>query len=160
MPKNTRKKQKQVERAKQHLLPQLMAAGQTFCCKTPGSCFWHPTNGSNSLVLGPERLRSTEATHKLGRTCHTQPLYFVVTLNGTRICDYFPTCVGTFEVDFSRWGFIEGAQLVSDDARWLLTIPMHMRSIAHDMPMDAGGIATIRAALFGPEYSPFEYEYE
>ena len=166
MPKNTRKKQKQAaERAKTAVQEKLVAAGRTFLRGAPDSCIWHPIDGSDSLIFGPESLHSTQETYKLGQTCHTPPLYYVAKLDGAHIQDYFPPCVCTAadvqcEVDFSRWGFIEGG-LLSCDTNWLDTIPMRMKTFAQDVMQNTtvhpDAINTLRASLFGPEYSPFEY---
>jgi len=171
MPRSARKKQLQRERAKADTRTQpaadgsnvlwafkLVANGHTFYRAGRDSHIWRPVDGSDSLILGPEDMQpGSEDTEKL---------YYVAKLGGLDIQDYFSECKVTdadvqVEIDFSRWGFIEGAIKPSH----LMQFPMKLRHIATEMtgtgPISSNAredaLNTIRTQIFGAEYAPFEY---
>lgn len=174
MPRPARKRQLQRERAKAREFktgpepfegesqapvfwaPKLKANKQIFYRAGRESHIWRPSDGSDSLILGPEEINSTQ-------------MYYVAKLDGVHVQDYFLVCKNVdadvdVELDFSQWGFIEGA-VIHRQKQWLDTYPMKMQRMAADMTGHEAvsnnaredAINAIRTNIFGVEYAPFEY---
>lgn len=182
MPRSSRKKQLQRERAKARLFktdtgvlensdgetkapvfwaPKLKANGHIFYRAGRESYIWRPVDGrDDSLVLGPEDMQpGTEGSLKL---------YYVAKLGGLHVQDYFSVCRNVdadvdVELDFSRWGFIEGTIMLRQK-HWLDTYPMQMQGMAAEITGNAlisnnareDAINEIRTQIFGAEYAPFD----